>query len=107
MTATDFLCLTPLLIIAVAPVVIMIVISVLRNYEVVYGFSVLSLLLALASVFFIVPAIPHTIETLFIIDIYSLFFLGIIILSALLVTLLSFDYIRQLQGVREEYYIIL
>ena len=107
MTATDFLCLTPLLIIAVAPVVIMIVVSVLRNYEVVYGFSVLSLLLALASVFFIVPAIPHTIETLFIIDIYSLFFLGIIILSALLVALLSYDYIKQLQGVREEYYIIL
>ena len=107
MTATDFLCLTPLLIIAVAPVVIMIVISVLRNYEVVYGFSVLSLLLALASVFFIVPAIPHAIEPLFIIDIYSLFFLGIIILSALLVALLSYDYIKQLQGVREEYYIIL
>ena len=107
MTATDFLCLTPMLIIAVAPVVIMIVISVLRNYEVVYGFSVLSLLLALASVFFVVPAIPHTIGTLFIIDIYSLFFLGIIILSALLVALLSYDYIRQLSGVREEYYIIL
>ena len=107
MTATDFLCLTPLLIIAVAPVVIMIVISVLRNYKVVYGFSVLSLMLALASVFFIVPAIPHAIEPLFIIDIYSLFFLGIIILSALLVTMLSYDYIKQLQGVREEYYIIL
>ena len=107
MNATDFLCLTPLLIIAVAPVVIMIVISVLRNYKVVYGFSVLSLLLALASVFFIVPAIPHAIEPLFIIDIYSLFFLGIIILSALLVTMLSYDYIKQLQGVREEYYIIL
>ncbi len=107
MTATDFLCLAPLLIIAIAPVVIMIVISVLRNYKVVYGFSVLSLLFAFASIFFIVPAIPHSIEPLFIIDIYSLFFLGIIILSALLVTLLSYDYIKQLEGVREEYYIIL
>jgi NADH-quinone oxidoreductase subunit N len=107
MTGTDFLCLTPLLIIAVAAVVIMIVISVLRNYKVVYGFSVLSLLSAFASVFFIVPAIPHSIEPLFIIDIYSLFFLGIIILSALFVTLLSYDYIKQLQGVKEEYYIIL
>jgi NADH-quinone oxidoreductase subunit N len=107
MTATDFLCLTPLLIIAIAPVVIMIVISVLRNYKVVYGFSVLSLLLAFASIFFIVPAIPYSIEPLFIIDIYSLFFLGIIILTALFVTLLSYDYIKQLQGVREEYYIIL
>jgi NADH-quinone oxidoreductase subunit N len=107
MTATDFLCLTPLIIIAIAPVVIMIVVSVLRNYVVVYGFSVMSLLLAFASIFFIAPAIPHSIEPLFIIDIYSLFFLGIIILTALFVTLLSYDYIKQLQGVREEYYIIL
>jgi NADH-quinone oxidoreductase subunit N len=63
--------------------------------------------MAFASIFFIVPSIPHSIDPLFIIDIYSLFFLGIIILSALFVTLLSYDYIKQLQGVREEYYIIL
>ena len=107
MTVTDFLCLSPLLIIAIAPIVIMIVISVLRNYEVVYGFSVLSLLFAFVSIFFVVPAVPHSIEPLFIIDIYSLFFLGIIILTALLVTLLSYDYIKQIEGVREEYYIIL
>ena len=107
MTEKDFLCLTPFLIIASAPVVIMIVVSVLRNYKVVYGFSVLSFLIAFASIFFIFPAIPHTIEPLFIIDIYSLFFLGIILFSALLVTLLSYEYIRQLEGVREEYYIIL
>jgi NADH-quinone oxidoreductase subunit N len=107
MTTTDFLCLAPLLIIAIAPVVIMIVISVLRNYEVVYFFSVLSLLLSFGSIFFIVPAVPHSIEPLFIIDIYSLFFVGIIILAALLVTLLSYDYIKQIKGIREEYYIIL
>ena len=107
MTATDFLCLMPLLIIAIAPVMIMIVVSVLRNYVVVYGFSIFSLLMAFASIFFIVPSIPHSIDPLFIIDIYSLFFLGIIILSALFVTMLSFDYIKQFQGVREEYYIIL
>jgi NADH-quinone oxidoreductase subunit N len=107
MTETDFLCLVPFLIIAIAPVVIMIVISVLRNYNVVYGFSLLSLLVAFASIFFISPSIPHSIEPLFIIDLYSLFFLGIIILSALIVTLLSYDYIKHLEGFREEYYIIL
>ena len=85
----------------------MIVISILRNYKVVYGFSVLSLLAAFASIFFIFPSVPHTIEPLFIIDVYSLFFLGIIIISALLVTFISYDYIKQLEGVREEYYIIL
>ena len=107
MTEKDFLCLTPFLIIATAPVVIMIVISLLRNYKVVFGFSVLSLLAAFSSIFFILPSVPHTIEPLFIIDVYSLFFLGIIIISALLVTLLSYDYIKQLEGVREEYYIVL
>lgn len=107
MTVTDFLSLAPLIIIAIAPVVIMIVISVTRNYKVVYGFSILSFLTAFASIFFIIPAIPHSIEPLFVIDIYSLFFLGIIIFSALLITLLSYDYIKQLEGVREEYYIIL
>lgn len=107
MTYKDFLCLAPFLIIAIAPVVIMIVISILRNYKVVYGFSVLALLAAFSSIFFILPAVPHTIEPLFIIDGYSLFFLGIIIISALLVTFLSYDYIKQLQGVKEEYYIIM
>jgi len=107
MTVTDFLSLAPLIIIAIAPVVIMIVISVTRNYKVVYGFSILSFLSAFASIFFIIPDTPHSIEPLFVIDIYSLFFLGIIIFSALLITLLSYDYIKQLDGVREEYYIIL
>ena len=107
MTSKDFLCLMPFLILATAPVLIMIIVSILRNYNVVFGFSVLSLLAAFSSIFFIIPSVPHSIEPLFIIDIYSLFFLGIIIISALLVTLLSYDYIKQLEGVREEYYIIL
>jgi len=97
----------PFLIIATAPVVIMIVISIFRNYKVVYGFSVLALLAAFSSIFFILPSVPHTIEPLFIIDGYSLFFLGIIIISALLVTFLSYEYIKQLDGVKEEYYIVL
>ena len=85
----------------------MVVVSVLRNYKVVYGFSVLSLLAAFGSIFFVLPSIPHAIEPLLILDVYSMFFLGIIIISALLVTFLSYDYIKRLEGVREEYYIII
>lgn len=107
MTVTDLLCLIPLLIIAIAPIVIMIVISILRNHEVVFGFSIISLIGAFASIFYILPYVPHSIEPLFIIDTYSIFFTGIIILSALLVAFLSNDFIKQLDGVKEEYYIIL
>jgi len=107
MTGTDFFSLSPFLILAIAPIIIMVVISIYRNYEVVYGFSVLSFMAAIVSVFYILPVIPHTIEPLFIIDKYSLFFLEIIFISALLVTFLSYDYLKQLDGIREEYYIIL
>ncbi len=107
MTEKDFLSLTPFLIIAIAPVIIMIVISVLRNYRVVYWFSVFAILAAFTSIFLLIPTIPHAIGTLFTIDMYGLFFLGILLISALLVTFISYEYIEQLEGVREEYYIII
>jgi len=107
MTGTDFYSLTPFLILAMAPIIIMIVISTKRNYDIVYGFTVLSFIAAIASIFYILPVIPHSIEPLFIMDKYSLFFLGIIFISALLVTFFSYDYLKQLDGIREEYYIIL
>ena len=78
MTVTDILSLSPLIIIAIAPVVIMLVISVIRNYDVVYGFSVLALLISFASVFLIIPLTPHSIKPLFIVDIYSRFFLELL-----------------------------
>lgn len=107
MTEKDFLSLTPFLIIAIAPVVIMLVISVLRNYRVVYWLSVLAFLAAFVSIFFILPSIPNKVGTLFIVDVYGVFFLGILLISALLVTFISYEYIKHLEGIREEYYIIL
>lgn len=107
MTQTDFLCLIPLITMAIAPIAIMIIISISRKYEIVYGLTLLSLLFAFASMFLIVPIVPHVIEPMFVIDYYSLFFLGIIIFSALLIALLSYRYIKQLEGFKEEYYIIL
>jgi NADH-quinone oxidoreductase subunit N len=107
MTGSDFIALTPLLIIAVTPILIMTVISIVRNYQVVYGFTIFSLIIALSSIFIIIPEIPHSIEPLFIIDVYSLFFMGIILFSALLVTIISHDYVMQLESLKEEYYIII
>jgi NADH-quinone oxidoreductase subunit N len=107
MSSTDFLSLTPFLIIAVAPIIMMVVISVVRSYKVIFWFSVISFLAAFFSIFAILPSLPHNIDPLIIIDKYSIFFLGLLIISALLVTLISYRYIRRLDGVREEYYIIL
>jgi NADH-quinone oxidoreductase subunit N len=107
MTSTDFLCLSPFLIMGSAPLIMMLTIAFKRSYEIIYGFSVLSFLAAFVSIFFISSKIPHRIEPLFVFDHFSLLFLGLIIISVFLVTLLSHSYLKQQPGEKEEYYIIL
>ena len=107
MSPSVFLCLTPLMIIAGAPVLMMLVIAVTRNYKVIYGFSVLAFMAAFLSLFFILPAIHMQVSTLFIMDNYSVLFFGIIILASLLVTLLSYDWLLYQESEKEEYFIIL
>jgi NADH-quinone oxidoreductase subunit N len=107
MTREDFLCLTPLMIIAAAPVVMMLFIAVKRSYKIIYGFSLLAFLIAFISIFIIVPAIPHSVTPLFIFDGFCLLFSGMIILASLLVTVLSHRYLLYQESEREEYFIVL
>ena len=108
MTQTDFLCLSPFLIIAIAPIAIMIVITILRNYEVVYSFSVLSLLLAFTSIFFYCTLSTTFYRTSFYNRYIQLVFSGYYYHFCIACNVcLSYDYIKQLEGAREEYYIIL
>lgn len=107
MIKTDFLCLTPLMIIAGAPILMMLTVAFTRNYKVIFGFSLAAFIFAFLSLFFVLPAIPFRISTLFIFDQYSILFSGIIILASLLVTLLSYDYLLYQESEKEEYFIIL
>lgn len=106
MTATDYICLAPLIIIACAPIIIMLTISAVRNYQVVFGFSLIALAAAFVSVLYMSSFAPHPLGVLFLFDGFGAFFLGLIIAASLLIVLLSHSY-NQLQGDREEYYIII
>ena len=107
MTTIDFLCLTPLLILASAPVIIMLTLTVARNYRVIYGFSLFMYTAAFLSLFFTVSYLPHEIKPLLVFDNYSLLFLGIILFVSILITLLSYIYLGQHEGEKEEYFIVL
>jgi NADH-quinone oxidoreductase subunit N len=107
MTKTDFLCLLPLLIVASAPVIMMLAITVSRNLKVIYGFSLLMFAAALLSIFFILPDIPHRIEPLLVIDNFSLIFLASLIGVCMLITVISYIYLSQQAGQREEYFVLL
>jgi NADH-quinone oxidoreductase subunit N len=85
----------------------MLTITIFRNYKVVYGFSLFMFLTAFVSLFFIEPFTPHDIKPLLIIDKFSLLFLGTIFFISSLITIISFIYLNQHVGEREEYFIIL
>lgn len=106
MTASDYICLLPLIIIAGAPVMMMLTLSVVRNYLVIYIFSILTLGAAFLSLTLMNPLLPHPLGTVFIVDGYSNFFLGMIILASLFIIILSHSY-NKVQLDREEYFIII
>jgi NADH-quinone oxidoreductase subunit N len=64
-------------------------------------------LAAFLSLFFVMPDAPVIIKPLFIIDSYSVLFLGIIYLISFMITILSYIYLNRHGGEREEYFIIL
>ena len=107
MILADFLCLAPLLIVAAAPVLMMLTIAIKRNYKIIYGFSLLAFIVAFRMDFYISPAVPHEISKLLIFDNFSILFMGIIIIASLLVTILSYGYLQSQESEKEEYFIIL
>jgi NADH-quinone oxidoreductase subunit N len=107
MTKLDFLCLLPLLVVASAPIIMMLTITIARNFKVVYVFSLLMFVAAIASLFFTVPYIPYRIEPLLILDGFSILFLGTVFGVSFLITIISYLYLKNHTGEREEYFIIL
>lgn len=107
MTGTDFLCLTPLMIIAGAPVLMMLFVAIKRNLTIIYGFSIVAFIAAFLSLFVVLPAIPFKLSTLLVFDQFSILFFGIIILGSMLVTLISWDFIINQESEKEEYFIIM
>lgn len=107
MTKIDFLCLLPLLVVASAPIIMMLTITVSRNFKVTYVFSVVMFLAAIASLFVVAPSIPCKQEPLLIMDGFSLLLLGVIFGVSLLITIISYLYFKNHVGEREEYFIIL
>lgn len=106
MTRLDFLCLAPLIIIAIAPVIIMLAVTISRNFKFTYVFSLIMFLAAFLSLFLVMPYATHEFKPLLVIDRYGILFLGIILLSGILITILSYEYLKIQSGEREEYFII-
>jgi NADH-quinone oxidoreductase subunit N len=90
-----------------ASLIAMISIAIRRNHKLIFGVTTISLLGVF--VYLIIYASNHrfTVEPLFIIDGFGTFITGLIVMSALAVSLLSYAYFEQREERKEEYYVLL
>jgi NADH-quinone oxidoreductase subunit N len=104
---TDLYALSPFIIIAAAPIIIMLVIAIYRNHLLTAFLTSLSFIVAAYSAYIVSAIAPWTIGNLLVIDQYALFYLGLIFLASFVIVLLSYGYLKDREGNLEEYYLLL
>ena len=107
MTRTDCLALFPLILIAGTAILVMLAIAFKRHHALAAGLTIAGLVLAFMSILAVTPYVPRNMTVLLIMDHYALFYMGVIIASAVVVAVLSYQYFEQQAGHREELYVLL
>ncbi len=107
MSKQDLLSIVPLFILTSASILILFSIAVKRNHKVIYVITSLSLLADFIYLVTVDTPVIWTVEPLFIFDGFGRFIFGLILITALAVTMLSYAYFEQREERKEEYYILL
>lgn len=107
MSGNDFFALTPLLLLAGSSVLIMLLIAVKLSHRVIQLSSLLLFAVTFSSLFYIQQSLPYRIEPLLVIDGFSVFIMGLIIFSSLVVNILSYIYFEEKEESPKEYYVLL
>src|ERR1700679_1502150 len=107
MNTRDLLALFPLLLIAASAVVVMLGITFRRSLALAAGLTVAGLTAAFVSIWAAVSVVPRQVTPLLLIDNYALFYIGLIVASAAAVAMLSWQYLEDHEGQREELYLLL
>ncbi len=106
MTSHDFAALLPLMILATAPVVVMLVIAFRRSHALTFFLALAAVILAILTLLWKTRPSSHKLTQLLVIDGYALFFIGLILVAGLFTLLLSYGYLNIHKESREEFYIL-
>ena len=106
MSQTDFLSVIPLFILTSSAILIMFSISVKRNHKIIYVITAASLVGDFVYLALYNAKVKWIIEPLFIFDGFGIFNMGLILLTAVAVTMISYAYFEQREERKEEYYIL-
>lgn len=107
LTLQNMMSLLPLLITSATAVVVMMAIAIRRHHWWNATITVIGLNLALGSLYFAFKAGPQLITPLFIVDGFTLFFTGLVLVGTLASATLCNAYIEHYKGNKEEIYLLL
>ena len=107
MTANDFQSLLPIIVLAGGAIIVMLSVAIWRNHLLTFAGTLLTLATAFIALSPASALGSWEIDPLFTIDSFGLFYMGLVFLATLVVTLISYSYISQQEENKEEYYILL
>jgi NADH-quinone oxidoreductase subunit N len=107
LSADDFLVLSPIILLAASSVVVMLLISLKLSHRMIQVCSLILFAVSFASLFFIQNLLPYYVEPLLVIDRFSVFIMGLIIFSGMVVSVFSYIYFEEKEESPKEYYVLL
>jgi NADH-quinone oxidoreductase subunit N len=105
--ADGIIALLPILLISATAVVVMLGIAIKRNHALTAVLTLIGLVGAFLSIFAAAPPAPRQVTSLLLVDRFALFYMGLIIASAVVVAALSYDYFKNRNEHGEELYLLL
>ena len=102
----DWLNIMPLLILAGSILLIMIMIAIWRNHVLTSILTLATLIIAIFTINY-KPSGIHHINSLFTVDSFGVWFIGLLLLATFFITLISYSYLEKQQGSKEEFYLLL
>lgn len=107
MSSADLFALLPLLVISATTVIVMLTIAFYRRHAFTALLTLAGLVFAFISLSSVAPILPRRITPLFIMDGYSLFYMGLLFASSLVVGIFSYGYLEGREINHDEFYPLL
>jgi NADH-quinone oxidoreductase subunit N len=107
MSLADLAALLPIIVIAAASVIVMIVAAFHRSHKLTVILTLAGLVISFVMLLAEVSMLPRQVTPLIILDRYAYFFMGLILAAGFFVTVLSYGYLEDRPGRHDEYYVLL
>jgi len=107
MSSGDFIAILPFLVLVAAIVAVMLAIAMHRRHQLTFGLALAGAVLSFASLAIAASVTPRHVTVLFVVDGYTLFYIGLILAATIGVLMLSHGYLAKRREPREEFYLLL